>query len=711
MASSKKISDLFRLTQLSDDDEFVVVDKSTTGQAPETGLGGRTTKVTFKDLKESVGTSGPQGPIGPAGPVGPIGETGPVGPQGPRGVSGDAITGPVGPEGPIGPRGEAGPVGPVGPRGIMGPVGPAGQAADRGPKGDTGARGDRGPQGLQGPQGAKGDTGATGPMGRVGPVGPAGKQGPMGPRGATGAKGDKGDKGPPGTTGGVGPRGPAGQAAARGAPGPQGPRGLTGPSGPQGPKGDRGPRGPGGTGPRGLVGPSGPQGPKGNTGSTGARGSIPTHQWSGTSLRFLQSNGSWAGYVNLKGAKGDRGPAGTFSSSQTSNISFSSGIKAISNSGYSSNVRNYGGPTGSWPGLFDGYQLAFQIRTTTGRPGIGKGVQSADWGVDGNGFARVRGNGAGVGLLDGRVDVSNFYDQEIARFQDVGIICRRHVIIQNKQNTERTLSLRPARIRIAGHGGTAANFEGGQLELCHPYNIDKAQEKFVYIDNYYDYNGIYRKNIKQAYLRLGHKGSQAFMVAANHQHQIDGHITLYDGNNAACFFHGKPGGHGSNAYNDLLFRHYPTYNTYQDQAAIRKNGDFECRGTFRANRNWRSASDIRRKKDITPMNTNESLDKVLELNPVRFNWKINPEKHLQMGLIAQEVEKILPSIIDESVDMDTAYDINSPEADPTVEDKSPKDLEVKTKCISYNELIPLLISAMQEQQKQIDDLKKQIASK
>ena len=79
-----------------------------------------------------------------------------------------------------------------------------------------------------------------------------------------------------------------------------------------------------------------------------------------------------------------------------------------------------------------------------------------------------------------------------------------------------------------------------------------------------------------------------------------------------------------------------------------------------------------------------------------------------MGLIAR-VEKILPSIIDESVDMDTSYDIDLKQS--AVEDKSPKDLEVKTKCISYNELIPLLISAMQEQQKQIDDLKKQIASK
>ena len=35
------------------------------------------------------------------------------------------------------------------------------------------------------------------------------------------------------------------------------------------------------------------------------------------------------------------------------------------------------------------------------------------------------------------------------------------------------------------------------------------------------------------------------------------------------FFHGKFCGYGSNAY-DLLFRHYPTYNTYQDQAQFVK---------------------------------------------------------------------------------------------------------------------------------------------
>lgn len=788
MASSKKISDLFRLTQLSDDDEFVVVDKSTTGQAPETGLGGRTTKVTFKDLKESVGTSGPQGPIGPAGPVGPIGETGPVGPQGPRGVSGDAITGPVGPEGPIGPRGEVGPVGPVGPRGNIGPIGPAGQAADRGPKGDTGARGDRGPQGLQGPQGVKGDTGATGSMGRVGPNGPAGKQGPMGPRGATGAKGDKGDRGPAGVTGGVGPQGPAGQAAARGSPGPQGPRGLTGPSGPQGPKGNIGPQGPGGTGPRGLVGPSGPQGPKGDRGATGARGSIPTHQWSGTSLRFLQSNGSWSGYVNLKGAsgvfsggsvtapitinsssnnpidlKGAHNPSITFYSkttrkayigwsgadlqmvnasgsgdhvgllvktgvnglkykwkfgkeetvyhsgnlptTQTTNITYSSGLKAISNSRYTSSVRNYGGPIGAWPGLFDGYQLSFQIRTTTGRSGIGKGVQSADWGVDGNGFARVRGNGAGVGLLDGRSSIKNFYDQEIARFQDVGIICRRHILIQNKQDDTRRLSLRPARINIAGHANT--NFEGGELRMHYPYNRDTKQEKFAWVDMYYDYNKVYTQ-YRCGQLRLGHNGYAGLMISEVGHHTMDGHLYLWDGLNNSVIMQNKP---GDTRNSNLVIRHALSKTTYQDNFRLQKNnGNLGIRGVFVARQAW-GVSDINKKKNIEPLVGNESLEKLLELNPVKFNWKDIETREKQMGLIAQEVEPILPSVVDDFEDFGEEHDLKDAECDPRNEDNSKCKAKKMSKTVSYTELVPLLISAIQEQQKQIDDLKKQIASK
>ena len=836
MATSKKISDLHKLTQLSEADEFVVVDKSTTGvgTAPDTGLGGRTTKISFKDLKDAVGTSGPQGPQGPAGPVGPQGLIGPAGPQGPVGESGDAITGPVGPEGPVGPRGEQGVPGPIGPTGSLGPAGPAGVAADRGPKGDTGARGDRGLQGLQGPQGTPGIAGPSGPMGKTGSTGAIGAMGPMGPKGSTGSPGQNGANGSTGSTGPVGAQGRAGidsvrnycsdknwQLGSHGSyfdeegtggdfranggaaenevawgEGPFGFRtklwkarkndtksdndggwdkhitglnknksyvsvtyvrrtnastngsfyhgvqawggkntynlnnnqntnpyfnyynigvlplnawcisigfihanndsstvnnslsglyrldtgqklkqntdykmgtdsvsghrvymfystdpnasldfcmpgfyevnsdcpvyrqllGLAGASGtggggsagPQGPTGSTGPKGnvgpPGPSGSRGLTGPSGPQGPKGNTGATGSRGPMPTHQWSGTNLRFLQSNGSWAGYINLKGATGARGPTGP---------------------------------------AFSGGTVSGDLELTGGNLRVGPSTSS-----------------------------------------------------------DMTTHIGKAGHITIGNSGTSASLEGGQINLMHGHSLQTSSNPTTSIDSYYDKNKVYGQ-YQTEYFRVFDRlsGNVKIGLGKNNIHFLHGHLTLYDGNNAAVFNHGKPGGHGSNGYPDLLFRHFPSKTTYQDQAAIRKNGDFEVRGNFRANRNWLTASDIRRKTDISSMNSDESLEKLMQLNPVRYNWKVNPEKHLQMGLIAQEVEKILPSIVDESVDMDTCYDIDTPEADPLCEEKSPKDLEVKTKSLSYNELIPLLISGLQEQQKQIDELKKQIDSK
>ncbi len=83
-----------------------------------------------------TGPVGPQGPIGltgPIGPQGPIGLTGPIGPQGPIG-----LTGPIGPQGPIG---LTGPVGPQGPIGLTGPIGPQGPIGLTGPIGPQGPQG------------------------------------------------------------------------------------------------------------------------------------------------------------------------------------------------------------------------------------------------------------------------------------------------------------------------------------------------------------------------------------------------------------------------------------------------------------------------------------------------------------------------------------------------------------------------------------------
>lgn len=65
-----------------------------------------------------------------------------------------------------------------------------------------------GPQGPVGPQGEKGDTGATGPRGPQGIQGIQGIQGTQGPIGPTGPKGDKGDTGAQGPIGLTGPAGP-----------------------------------------------------------------------------------------------------------------------------------------------------------------------------------------------------------------------------------------------------------------------------------------------------------------------------------------------------------------------------------------------------------------------------------------------------------------------------------------------------------------------
>lgn len=59
-----------------------------------------------------------------------------------------------------------------------------------------------------------------------------------------------------------------------------------------------------------------------------------------------------------------------------------------------------------------------------------------------------------------------------------------------------------------------------------------------------------------------------------------------------------------------------------------------------------STSDARLKKDVTPLEN--ALELVTKLHGVHFNWKkpnSDAQKGLQMGLIAQEVEKVFPELV------------------------------------------------------------------
>jgi len=105
-------------------------------------------------------------------------------------------------------------------------------------------------------------------------------------------------------------------------------------------------------------------------------------------------------------------------------------------------------------------------------------------------------------------------------------------------------------------------------------------------------------------------------------------------------------------------------------------------GTSATANAWNTFSDIRLKENIKEINPEEALQDVLNLRGVRFNWKNDPGKEVKIGLIAQEVEKIIPEVVSTGSD---GY-----------------------KSVSYSNLVSVLIEAIKEQQKQIEELKLRI---
>jgi len=86
-----------------------------------------------------------------------------------------------------------------------------------------------------------------------------------------------------------------------------------------------------------------------------------------------------------------------------------------------------------------------------------------------------------------------------------------------------------------------------------------------------------------------------------------------------------------------------------------------------------SLSDVNKKKNIRPIEN--AIDITKKLEGVRFDWKETNSSSI--GVIAQEVEKVLPELV-------TQGDVKS---------------------VNYNGLIGVLIGAVKEQQKQIEELK------
>jgi hypothetical protein len=117
---------------------------------------------------------------------------------------------------------------------------------------------------------------------------------------------------------------------------------------------------------------------------------------------------------------------------------------------------------------------------------------------------------------------------------------------------------------------------------------------------------------------------------------------------------------------------FGVYSSGTERARFTTSG-LTVAGTVTAN------SDIKLKKNIKTIEN--ALDKVLNLRGVEFD-RIDIEAH-QIGVIAQEVEKVIPEVV-----LDNAG----------------------TKSVAYGNLVSVLIEAVKEQQSQIEELKSMINS-
>lgn len=107
--------------------------------------------------------------------------------------------------------------------------------------------------------------------------------------------------------------------------------------------------------------------------------------------------------------------------------------------------------------------------------------------------------------------------------------------------------------------------------------------------------------------------------------------------------------------------------------------NFYVNGSAGGDGAWNNDSDRRLKENIETIP--DALEKVKGLTGVNFEWTDNREPGKRIGLIAQDVEKVLPEVV-------TAGEVYS---------------------LQYGPIVALLVEAIKEQQAQIEELKKKIS--
>ena len=172
--------------------------------------------------------------------------------------------------------------------------------------------------------------------------------------------------------------------------------------------------------------------------------------------------------------------------------------------------------------------------------------------------------------------------------------------------------------------------------------------------------------------------------------QVPDNALLGAGNDVDVFIKHDGNGHFQSNAGQMYINNVATTNIIMsvgndEKVRIENDGDLHVKADVVAYSS--TPSDIRLKKNFTKIEN--GLDVIRKLDGQTFNWK-KDEGRLSAGFKAQEVEKVLPHLVDER-----ELPLHS-------------DDEKDYKVLRYEEIIPYLVEAIKEQQQQINQLEEKL---
>lgn len=507
-----------------------------------------------------------------------------------------------------------------------------------------------------------------------------------------------------------GDTGPAGPQGAVGAQGPQGPAGATGPQGPtgaQGPIGNTGPQG--AQGPTGATGPQGPAGPQGDPGSytagTGISivGSTITNSGdtnpnddrlasaslSGTTLSISEGSPP-AGSINANLsalAISSIGLSGTslqiventtnsvsLAPFKVSSLSFNTGTKILS--------------------LTEGGTLTADLSSLSGIVGtVNKKYipKMNDAGADAFENSQLFQDASliGIGTVTpkNKLDVSGavaigsaFAGTDVA--PPNGLLVQGGVMIGSNTGAANRLNVK------GGGSAFGANF----INVVAPVNSVIIEERLgvgnASPDPAYriDASGAIRTGWGGSAGKLDfYDGTSTYSLRASPSLSSNIGITFPPDNgtsnqvlttNGSGVLSWSTVGGGWVNFSSSALTPYSDALANLGSTSLRWKEVFSQNGTI-------NTSDVRLKKDIQPISY--GLNDVMNMRPVSFRWKSSSDNNAHLGLIAQEVQQVVPEVVNTGDD------------------------ENKTLGVRYSDLVPVLIKAIQEQQTIITQQKEENA--